>query len=159
SEVARRLDRVGEKMSLGFLDWLAIRGEAAHPARMPVAFKLASTAKDPVLAKAPVQLQADADKTSVVFETETDVRLVPGRLDTRVAVDLANDAFYFPPPGLTSLDPLDPLPTQWQLKASAPNNDTTLQLDPPLGLASGMIIEIGGEQYPITAVNGGLVTI
>jgi hypothetical protein len=153
------LDRVGEKMSLGFLDWLAIRGEAAHPARMPVAFKLASTAKDPVLAKAPVQLQADADKTSVVFETETDVRLVPGRLDTLVAVDLANDAFYLPPPALTSLDPLDPLPTQWQLKTSAPNNDTTLQLDPPLGLASGMIIEIDGEQYLVTAVNGGLVTI
>jgi hypothetical protein len=126
---------------------------------MPVAFKLASTATDPVLAVAPVQLQAAAGKTSVIFETETDVRLVPGRLDMLVAVDPVNDAFYLPPPGLTSLDPLDSLPTQWQLKTFAAQNNTTLQLDPPLGLASDMIIEIQGGQYRVTAVNGGLATI
>jgi len=145
-EVAKRLDRVGEKMSLGFLDWLAVGAEAAHPARMPVAFKLASTATDPVLAVAPVQLQAAAGKASVIFETETDVRLVPGRLDMLVAVDPAKDAFYLPPPGLTSLDPLDSLPTQWQLKTFAAQNNTTLQLDPRLGHAGDKIIEIQGGQ-------------
>src|SRR6185295_18410816 len=40
SEVAERLDDAGEKMRRGFLDWLAVRGEAARPARMPVVFKL-----------------------------------------------------------------------------------------------------------------------
>jgi hypothetical protein len=159
SEIAKRLDRAGEKMSLGFLDWLAIRGAAAHPARMPVAFKLATTAKDPVLAVAPVQLQADAGGASVVFETETDVRLVPGRLDALVAVDPDNDAFYLPPSGLPSLDPLDPMPKQWQLKALASVNATTLQLDPALGLAPDMIVSIQGEQYRIVTANGGLVTI
>jgi len=50
SQVAERLDRAGEKLSLGLLDWLAIRGKAAKPARMPVALKLADTARDPVFA-------------------------------------------------------------------------------------------------------------
>src|SRR5689334_12972986 len=53
SEVAERLDRVGDKMARGFLDWLAIRGEAARPARMPVVFKLAENAREPVLAPRP----------------------------------------------------------------------------------------------------------
>jgi hypothetical protein len=158
-EVAQRLDRVGEKMSLGFLDWLAMRGKAAHPARMPVSFKLADSAKDPVLAVAPVQLQAGANGTSVIFETETDVRLVPGRLNALVAVDPDKDAFYLPPPGLTSLDPLDPLPTQWQLKSFAPQSATTLQLDPPLGIVPDMVIEVQGDQYRVTAQSGGLATI
>ena len=35
SEVAERLDKTGEKMRRGFLDWLAVRGEAARPSRMP----------------------------------------------------------------------------------------------------------------------------
>ena len=46
SEVAERLDGAGEKMRRGFLDWLAVRGEAARPARMPVVFKLADTAHE-----------------------------------------------------------------------------------------------------------------
>src|SRR5689334_6213673 len=81
SEVAERLDDAGNKMRLGFLDWLAVRGKAARPARMPVVFKLADWA-GAVLASAPVQLQADAGGTPVVFETEKDVRVVPGQLET-----------------------------------------------------------------------------
>src|SRR5258705_13866963 len=53
SEVAERLDRGGEKLQRGFLDWLAVRGVAARPARMPVVLKLADNASDPVLAVAP----------------------------------------------------------------------------------------------------------
>src|SRR5262245_31900587 len=48
SEVAERLDNAGEKMRRGFLDWLAVRGEAARPARMPVVFKLADGARQSV---------------------------------------------------------------------------------------------------------------
>lgn len=72
SEVAERFDDVGEKMRRGFLDWLGVRGEAARPARMPVVFKLADTARQGVLASAPVRMQADAGGTPVVFETEKD---------------------------------------------------------------------------------------
>ena len=78
SEVAERLDGAGDKTRRGFLDWLAVRGEAARPSRLPVVFKLTDAAPTAVLAEAPVRLQADAAGTPVVFETEEDVRVVPG---------------------------------------------------------------------------------
>lgn len=159
SQVAERLDRAGEKLSLGLLDWLAVRGKAARPARMPVAFKLADTAREPVLALRGTRQQADVDGASVVFETETDVQLVPGTLAHLVAVDTGLDAYYLPPPGLSSLEPLDPLPNRWTLKNFADQGATKLQLDPALGLAEGTLIEIAGHQYRITKVDGDLIDI
>ncbi len=159
SEVTERLDGAGEKMRRGFLDWLAVRGEAARPARMPVVFKLVDAARQSVLAAAPVRLQADAAGAPVVFETEKDVRVVPGRLDVVVGVDAAQDAFYLPPPGLSDLKPFEQLPTQWQLKSFAAAGATKLQLDPEAGLVADMIIEAGGRQYRITNVDNGIVTI
>lgn len=159
SEVAERLDRVPEKMRRGFLDWLGVRGKAARPARMPVVFKLADAARNPVVAPPLVQLQASAGDANVVFETETDVRLIPGRLQVVVGVDGAEDAFYLPPPGLSDLQPLDPLPAQWQLKSFAAAGATTMQLDPEAGVAPDMIIEAGGQQYRITKVDKEIVTV
>lgn len=159
SEVAERLDGAGEKMQRGFLDWLAVRGEAARPARMPVVFKLADTAREAVLAQAPVRMQVDAGGTSVFFETETDVRLVPGRLDVVVGADASGDAFYLPPPGLSDLEPLEPLPAQWQLKSFAAAGAKKLQLDPELGLTPEMIVEASGRQFRITQVEKDIVTI
>ena len=160
SEVAERLDRAGEKMQRGFLDFLAVRGQAARPSRMPVVFKLADTATEPVLASAPVRMQVDAASgDSVTFETETDVRLVPGRLETVVGVDGAADAVYFPPPGLSNLEPLEPLPLQWELKSFAAAGATTLQVDPEAGLAKEMIVEAAGQQYRITKVDNEIITI
>jgi len=159
AEVAERLDRAGEKLRRGFLDWLATRGEAARPARVPVVFKLAATARRAVFAEAPVRLQGDAAGTPVILETETDVRLVPGRLDAMVGADADGDAFYLPPPGLSSLDPLEGLPTQWRLKAFAAAGVRTLQLDPELGLAPGIIVEAGGKQYRMQAVDKGIATV
>ncbi|WP_167238647.1 hypothetical protein [Massilia genomosp. 1] len=158
AEVAERLDKGADKMALGLLDWLAIRGQAAIAARMPVVFKLADKAQA-VSAPRAVQLQASALGTPVVFETEGEVRLVPSRLQVVVGADSGQDAYYLPPPGLSSLDPLDPLPTQWRLRSFAAPGATTLQLDPPLGLAPGMLIEIGGAQFSIEAVNDDLVSI
>jgi hypothetical protein len=159
SEVAERLDQAGGKMARGFLDWLAVRGEAARPARMPVVFKLADTAREPVDAPHPVKMQVDAHGTNVTFETETDVRLVPGRLEIVVGVDPAADAFFLPPPGLSSLDPLEPLPTRWLLKSFAAPGSTVLQFDPGMGLQEGMLVEIAGSQYLITGPKGDLATI
>ncbi|MET0754884.1 MAG: hypothetical protein ABWY31_02065 [Pseudoxanthomonas sp.] len=158
-EVAERLDRAGEKMSRGLLDWLAVRGLAARPARMPVALKLAASAQNAVLARAPVRMQVDVDGASVVFETESDVRLVPGTLDRLVAIDAAADAYYLPPPGLGSLEPVQPLPVRWLSKSFAAANATTLQLDPALGLLPGIQIEILGEQYRVVAIADDLVTV
>jgi hypothetical protein len=158
AEVAERLDRAGEKMQRGFLDWLGVRGQAARPARMPVVFKLAEKAQA-VLAQAPVRLQADAGGASVVFETEKDVRVVPGSLKVVVGADADGDAFYLPGPGLSDLEPLEPLPTQWQLKSFASVGATKLQLDPETGLAEEMIVETGGLEYRIVKADKGIVTI
>jgi hypothetical protein len=159
SEVAERLDQAGDKMARGFLDWLAVRGEAARPARMPVVFKLADTAREPVDAPHPIKMQVDAHGANVTFETETDVRLVPGRIELVVGVDPAADAFFLPPPGLSSLDPLEPLPTQWRLKSFAAPGSTVLQFDPGIGLQEGMLVEIEGDQYRISSPKDDLATI
>ena len=159
SEVSERLDGAGEKMRRGFLDWLAIRGEAARPARMPVVFQMADAATQAALAVAPVRLQADAAGSPVIFETEEDVRVVPGRLDVVVGVDAAQDAFYLPPPGLSDLKPLEQVPVQWQLKSFAAAKAPKLQLDPEAGLVVDMIVEAGGGQYRLTGVDNGIVTI
>lgn len=159
SEVAERLDNVGEKMRRGFLDWLAVRGIAAKPSRLPVVFKLADAAQGPVLASAPVQLQAEADGSPVVFETEKDLRVVPGHLEVVVGVDADSDKFYLSPPGLNDLKPLEPLPTQWRLKSFAAAGAKKLQLDPDAGLVIDMIVEAAGKQYKITQVEKDIVTI
>lgn len=157
SEVAERLDGAGEKMRRGFLDWLAVRGLAARPSRMPVVFKLADTAQAPVLARAPVQMQAPAGDASVVFETETDVNILPGALQTIVGVD--GDALYLPPPGLSDLQPLEAVPTQWQLKSFVSAGSVKLQLEPAAGLAPGMVVAVGATQYSVVAAANGIVTI
>jgi hypothetical protein len=159
SEVAERLDRAGEKMRGGFLDWLAVRGQAARPARMPVVFKLADAAREPVLATAPIRMQVDAAGASVIFETEKDVRLLPGSLQTVVGVDAEADAVYLPPPGLSDLNPLESLPTQWQLKSFASAGATTLQVDPETGLAVGTVLEAAGQQYRIEKVDNEIITV
>ncbi|HEV8216383.1 MAG TPA: hypothetical protein VGP95_11125 [Gemmatimonadaceae bacterium] len=157
SEVAERLDRAGEKMRRGFLDWLAVSRGAARPSRMPVVFKLTDTANEPVLARFPVQMQAPAGDASVVFETEKDINILPGSLQTVVAVD--GDKFYLPPPGLSDLEPLKALPTEWQLKSFAAAEATKLQLEPEAGLEPGMIVTVGGTQYTIVTTGNGIATI
>ncbi|HUR83680.1 MAG TPA: baseplate J/gp47 family protein [Thermoanaerobaculia bacterium] len=159
SEVAERLDRAGEKMQRGFLDWLAIRPEAARPARMPVVFKLAETAKTPVDAPSLVRMQIDAAGANVIFETETEVRLIPGNVDVVVGVDADKDAIYLPPPGLSDLEPLEPLPVQWQLKSFAPVDATLLQVDPEAGLAADFVVEAAGQQYRIVKADKEIITI
>jgi hypothetical protein len=159
SEVAERLDRAGEKTRLGFLDWLAVQGEAARPARLPVVFKLTDSAREAKPAAAATRLQVEAAGTSVILETETEVLVLPRGLQALVGVDGAADAFFLAPPGLTSLAPLEPLPVQWQLKSFASNGATRLQLDPEQGLAPGMLVELGGRQYRITQVNRDIVTL
>jgi hypothetical protein len=157
AEVAERLDNAGDKMQRGFLDWLAVRGTAARPARVPVVFALSEAAKTSVLAEAPVRLQASAGAATVVFETEKDLRVAPGRLATVVGID--GDAYSLAPPGLSNLDPLDSTPTRWQPKAFTAAGAVTLQLDPDSGLAAGDFIQTGGHEYRVLKVDKDLVTI
>jgi hypothetical protein len=159
SEVAERLDVVGEKMQRGFLDWLAVRRKAARPARLPVVFSLGEDAQQPVLAPAPVRIQVDVGGAPVVFETEADLRIVPGQIAAVVGVDVEEDAIYFPPPGLSELAPLEPLPMQWKLKSFVAAGSKTLQLDPEGGLIEGAIIETDVGRYKVGKADGNLVPI
>jgi hypothetical protein len=160
AEVAERLDKAGDKMRRGFLDWLGMRGMAARPARMPVVFTLSADAREAVLASAPVVMQADAGGVPVVFETERDLRIMPGAIASLVGADPAHDAFYFPPPGLSDLKPLEPLPLRWQFKSFAAAGARTIQLDPALGLSAGDLIAIDGAHYRVVDdPSAGLVAI
>lgn len=159
AEVAERLDEAGDKMRRGFLDWLAVGREAARPARMPVVFKLTDGASAAVLAPAPVRMQADAAGVPVIFETSTDVRVVPGAVTTVVAVDADRDAYFIAPPGLSDLTALEPVPTEWQLQSFASVGAKRLQLDPAEGLKKDLIVEAGGHHYRLAQVDGNLVTI
>jgi hypothetical protein len=158
SEVAERLDRTGEKNRRGLLDWLGIQGQAARAARVPVVLRLGERTPNPVAAPAPVKLRADTAAGPVVFETETDITLVPGRLATLVAVDPADDALYLPPPGIDNVEPQPVLPDSWRTKAFAPGGAARLQLDPALGLDPGMLLLVGGHQYQLTEVDKDIVT-
>lgn len=159
SEVAERLDRAGDKLALGLLDWLGLRPRAAVAARMPVAFRLAQTAVASVDAAPPVRLSADAEGAPVVFETETALRIVAARLVHVVGADPSADAFFLPPPGLASLDPLPPLPTRWSLRSFAARGATRLQLEPALGIAPDMLLDVAGRHHRVREVNEDLVGI
>lgn len=157
AEVAEQLDGAGGKLRDGLFDWLGVHGEAARPARVPVAFKLNDKAIDPVLASASSRLQASVDGASVVFETEIDVQLVPAKLDSIVATE--KDQFYLPPPGLASLEPVLPMPKQWSLKSFAAPTADKLQLDPDEGLVPDLVLQSEGQRFRITAADKGLVSI
>ncbi len=163
AQVAERLDRVAEKNHRNLYAWLGLRGLAARGARLPVVFKLSDSvianadANASVLARAPVQLQADAAGTSLVFETDTDLRLVPARVALVAGVDPASDSYYLPAAGYASLEPTPLVPSSWQVVSLAAARSALLQLDPPLGLTPGMIIEVLGSQFSITTVNADIV--
>jgi len=157
AEVAEQLDGAGGKLRDGLFDWLGVHGEAARPARVPVAYKLADKAVDPVLATAPSRLQASVDGASVVFETETDVQLVPAKLERIVGVEA--DHFYLPPPGIASLEPVLPMPAQWSLKSFAAPGAEKLQFDPDEGLLPGLVLRSDGQRFRIKEADKGLATI
>ena len=121
-----------------------VRGEAARPARMPVVFKLAETAREPVAAAASDEDAGRRADATVIFETETDVRVVPGAARHRWSASTRpRMRSSCRRPDLSSLEPLEPLPTQWRLKSFAAPGARNLQLDPGLGLVEGML---GGDR-------------
>jgi hypothetical protein len=161
SEVTQRLDRAPEKTFRGFLHWLGVRGQPGRAARLPVVFKMAP-GSEPVDALPPVQLQATpAGVPPVVLETESALRILPGQLATLVAADPARDAFFRPPPGVLSLEPPRPLPSEWRLRSEVGAGATQLQLEPALGLEVGLVLidPASGGQYRVQAIEGSIVNI
>jgi hypothetical protein len=168
SEVAQRLDKMPEKMYRGFLNWLGVRGQAAQAAKVPLVFSMVPTATTPVLAEAPIQVQATPPQTQtgaspepVTFETEDDVMIVPGSLAALLAVDPPNDAFYQAPAGFSSLTAPTLGPSRWTVKTDAAIGATQIQLDPAQGLDAlpSLFDAKNAQLYKVTAAQGGLVTV
>jgi len=156
SQVTQRLARIPEKTFRGFLYWLGVRGAPGHAARLPIAMKLAAGSV-PVLADAPVQIQADANGTPVIFETAEPMLLTPANLVTVIGATLP-DSFAAGP--VSTYDAPSGGPNAWRVATDVSAGATDLQLDPPVGLAVGITLVDGNElRYRVTAAQGGLVTI
>jgi len=156
SEVTERLDRTPAKAALGLLDWLGVTAAAGRAARMPVVFRMADGAGEPVFAPRPVRIQADTGGTPTLFETEQDVRLVPSPIRQMVAVDPAADAIYYPPGQVLNLDPPPNGPAEWNVRILADATDAKckhckIQFSPALGLEAGTVLEIDRREYRIAA--------
>jgi hypothetical protein len=160
SEVTQRLDRVPEKTFRGFLHWLGVGGRAGEAARLPVSFVLAE-GSDPVLAEAQTQLQAPDLEVPVVFETESPLRIMPGRLASLVSADPATDAYYLPPGAVLATEAPLPSPDEWIVKARAAALATQVQLTPELGLDRNPVLfhVPTGRQYRVTKADGEFVTL
>ncbi|GAB3374124.1 hypothetical protein GCM10027431_26450 [Lysobacter rhizosphaerae] len=158
SEVTRRLDRVPEKCFRDLLHWLGKRGGTARSARMPVVFRMSDHA-EPMYAPEQIRIQADADGTPVVFESESGINLVASGLLSVVATDAIRDRFYRAPDGLGAMGPA---PTQrtWQVRTRVRIGSNTAQLDPPDGLVKDMILEDDAHnRYRIETAKDGIVTL
>lgn len=158
AEVTQRVNHMPEKNFRGLLHWLGKRGRNGQVARMPVVFKMSERA-DPVVAEAPVRLQADAAGTPIIFETEETIRLVASRLQAVFASEGA-DRFYEAFPGLSNLAPPVPAPGEWRVLSPARMGATQVQLDPPEGLVAEMVLRDDmDEKYRVKAAKDGLVTL
>lgn len=163
AEVTQRLNRMGEKNLRGFLHWLGVRGAPAQAAGMPVVFSMTRGAPG-VSAPKPVRLQAPVGDTTVVFETQQDLDIVPAHVTALVAANVPVSADNQPPPAdsfFVSPDlvakPTAPqaVPTQWNVKSFAAAKGTKLQLDPGQGLEVGTPLLIDGAEYRVSEVGGG----
>ncbi|MGY4404079.1 hypothetical protein [Bradyrhizobium sp. USDA 3315] len=159
SQVTQRLDRLAEKSFRGFLHWLNVRGTPGRAARIPLAFRMAARS-EAVLAEPPIQVQADAGGEPVIFETEQQLRIVPGSLAAVLAADPASDRFFGPFEGLSPWEAPKPRPNEWRLAAAAAGGSPEIQLDPPTGLEAGdWIKDEAQNRYRVVGAKDGLVTI
>jgi hypothetical protein len=127
---------------------------------MPVVFKMANGTTDPVLAPAPVRIQANSGDTPTGFETQQDVQLVPSPIVQVVGVDPSADAVYFPPTDVLSLEPPEAGPTVWTAKSLAPSGSSKIQLSPAFGLGGGTVLLVNGLEHRIVAgPDGDVVTV
>src|SRR5262249_16994591 len=138
-----------------------VRGRGARAARLVAVFRRSPpqppTVLPPLLVGPRVRLQAQTEQGSVVFETEKDLRIFAGSIKALFAV--GGDKIFQAPPG--RFDPTIQVPPTItrQLKSTASVKATQLQVSPALGLASDMLIGVGGQQYRVKEVKGDLVSI
>ncbi|WBY07634.1 hypothetical protein PIB19_20365 [Sphingomonas sp. 7/4-4] len=160
-EVTRRLDKVPEKQADNFYAAMGIGRDPALPARVPVALKLSDTAPGGLVAPARTKLMADTGTTPTIFEIESGIALVRGKVAALTAADLSADAIYLAPSGVVT--PVLPAPAvvTRNVRSAAGSGATMVQVDPVLGLVKGMTICFtadGTPEYDITEVKNDVVS-
>lgn len=167
SEVAQRFNRVPEKFLRGYLDWVGIKGDSGHAARLPFVFTTKKGAEG-ILARSPIQVQAtppqtDSSKTPspVLFETESSLLIVPAKIAALVGAAASADAYYLPPQGISPVAAPVSGPRSWQLKSAAKADAVQLQLEPALGFDSLPTLRhrTSGRPYQVVGAAGDIVTI
>lgn len=161
-EVTTRLDKAPGKQADNFYGAAGLGRDAARAAALPVAFKLTETFVQSLSAPAGSQLLANADEP-VIFETQTNIDLVPGRIETVRGVDAEQDVVTMPPAAM--LSPVLPLqtPSPRRLKALAGAGDLKMQLNPVSGLKEGALLALGSgtqaQHYRLTKIEGDVITV
>ena len=162
-EVTRRLDQVPAKQAANFYTAMGLGRAPPIPARMPVAFTLANSAPAGLPAPVGTKLQAAAGRAPVTFETLSQLDLARGKLAQLYAADLAQDRIHIAPGPVLAPALPRPEPTLRRLIGGAGAGAAVLQIEPPSGLAAGMVLRIGDptaeDDHIATKVEGNLVTI
>src|SRR5262249_51078877 len=94
--VIERLNKAPEKNFLAFLDLLGISSRPPHPARAPVTFYLSTGNAGHVLVRGGTQVAAEPAKGEtepVIFETEYDLLVVSGKLESLILRDADRDRY------------------------------------------------------------------
>ena len=161
-EVTTRLDKAPAKQADNFYAAAGLGRDAARAATLPVVFKLTETSVQTLSAPAGTQILADAGEP-VIFETQTRINLVPGRIEAIRGVDAEQDAVTISPAAMLSpvLPPETPLPRRLQALASA--GDAKMQLNPASGLKVGAVLAFGSgaqwRHHKLTKVEGDVITV
>ena len=94
--VSRRLNRTPDKHLIAFLHHLGIRLQPAQSARAIVTFTLAEGTIEHVRVPKGTQLAGEGllDGEEVIFESESELRVTPARLEHVYSTDTVKDALY-----------------------------------------------------------------
>ena len=161
-EVTTRLDKAPDKQVDNFYEAAGLGRDAARAATLPVAYKLTETSVQSLSAPAGTQLLADAGEP-VIFETQTRIDLVPGRIEAIRGVDAEKDAVTMSP--TATLNPILPVeaPLPRRLKALVGTGDVKMQLNPASGLKEGALLAFGSgtqaRHHRVIKVEGEVITV
>jgi hypothetical protein len=157
SETTQRLNRTAQRDAMAFFDFLGLPPTPPRAATGTLVMTLADNHPGSVSAAARVQLAAGSD---VPFETQQELRVVPGRIGDLLAVDTAKDRIEQAPAEVSRPAPPAVQPAAYQVLTFAASGSPTLQLSPAVGLSAGDLIRVEHSAYRVaTADKNGLVTL
>ena len=156
-ETTWRLDRTAQRDAMAFFDFLGLPPTPPRAATGILVMALAEKHADPVSAAARTQVVVDSD---VTFETQEELRVVPGGIGALLAVDPATDRIEQAPAQVSSTAPPTVQPGSYQVLTFAASGSPILQLSPAVGLTAGDMLRVGGSAYRVATVEKtGLVTL